>query len=217
MNTELARHNMIHQQIRCWDVLDDKVLAALLALPREDFVPPAYRKLAFADTNIPLGFNQVMLTPKEEGRILQALNIKPTDKVLEIGSGSGYFAAVLAHLAAEVISVEIMPELHAMAKKNIEGQKINNITLELGNGAEGWETRAPYDIIVISGSLTNLPQTFLQQTTSNTKIFAMLGREPVMEATVLTQVGKDEWMSTGLFETVVPALLHQKTLNNFEF
>jgi protein-L-isoaspartate(D-aspartate) O-methyltransferase len=158
MNHDEARHNMIEQQIRTWGVLDQTVLDLLAQVPREDFVPAAYRNLAFSDLSIPLGNGEVMMPPRVEARLLQALAIKPHETVLEIGTGSGYFTALLAKLARHVFSVEIQAEFLASARKVLEEHDIYNVSLELGDAARGWDRHAPYDVIVVTGSLPILPE-----------------------------------------------------------
>ena len=157
---EIARFNMVEQQIRPAEVLDPRVLDLIAELPREDFVPDEYRNLAFSDVNIPIGHNQTMLKPIQEARFLQALNLQPTDKVLEIGTGSGFMTAMLAKLAAQVISVEIIPELAERAKAKLAAHNITNVTVESGDAAQGWDKHAPYDAVVVTGSLPILPESF---------------------------------------------------------
>ena len=163
MNIEQARFNMIEQQIRPWEVLDQQVLDLLFVVKREDFTPPPYRNLAFADMEIPIGSGQVMLAPRVEARLMQELAVRKTDKVLEIGTGSGYMAALLAARADHVISIESRPELADFARQNLERTGVTNVTVEVGNGASGWPQRGPYDVIVISGSLPTLPDALLKQ------------------------------------------------------
>jgi len=151
MDVEQARFNMIENQIRPWEVLDQQVLDLLYAVKREDFVPAAYRMLAFSDMEIPIGQGEHMWQPKMEARVLQELAVKPTDQILEIGTGSGYFAALLAHRAQHVYSVEIRPELKALGEANLRRAGAANVTVELGDGARGWSKHAPYDIIVLTG------------------------------------------------------------------
>src|SRR3990170_2196080 len=157
MNLEKARHNMVEQQIRPWEVLDQDVLDLLYAVPREEFVPPAHRNLAFSDMEIPLGEGERMWAPKIEARALQALALKRTDRVLEIGTGSGYLTALLAHRGAQVYSVEIRPALAAFGRANLERHGSDNVTLEIGDAARGWPAQAPYDVIVLTGSTPPLP------------------------------------------------------------
>ena len=157
MNIEQARFNMIEQQIRPWEVLDPNVLDLLFVVKREDFAPAAYRNLAFADMELPIGQGQVMLAPRVEARLMQELGLKKTDKVLEIGTGSGYMAALMAARAEHVVTVECRPELAEMARTNLNNAGIGNVTVETGCGANGWASRGPYDAIVLSGSVSSFP------------------------------------------------------------
>lgn len=206
MNIEQARFNMIEQQIRPWEVLDPQVLDLLFVVKREDFVPVAYRNLAFADMEIPLGSGQVMLAPKIEAKLLQELSLKKTDKVLEIGTGSGHMAALLAARAEHVVSVEARPELLASAKANLERAGVANVTLESGNGANGWPARGPYDAILLSGSVPAVPEALLKQLRVGGRLAAIVGEAPVMEAQLITCTADGVYNTVNLFETVVPAL-----------
>ncbi len=197
---------MIEQQIRPWEVLDPQVLDLLFVVKREDFVPAAYRNLAFADMEIPIGSGQVMLAPRVEARLLQELGIKKTDKVLEIGTGSGYMAALLAAHAEHVVTVESRRELADFARQNFERAGITNVTLEVGDGANGWSQRAPYDAIVVSGSLPVLPASLLKQLRVGGRLAAIVGTAPVMEAQLVTCSAEGVYNTVNLFETVVPAL-----------
>ena len=175
MNFEQARFNMIEQQIRPWEVLDPTVLATLGQLKREDFVPAAYRELAFADLELPIAAGQTMLAPRVEARFLQELALKKTDKVLEIGTGTGYMAALLAALTEHVVTVEINPELAATAKQNLANAGIDNVSIEIGDGAQGWSARGPYDVIVVSGSLPEVPPALLQQLRRGGRLAVVVG------------------------------------------
>ena len=206
MNIEQARFNMIEQQIRPWEVLDPQVLDLLFVVKREDFVPAAYRNLAFADMEIPIGSGQVMLAPRVEARLLQELGIKKTDKVLEIGTGSGYMAALLAARAEHVVTIESRRELADFARQNFERAGITNVTLEVGDGANGWSQRAPYDAIVVSGSLPVLPASLLKQLRVGGRLAAIVGTAPVMEAQLVICSAEGVYNTVNLFETVVPAL-----------
>jgi len=208
MNLDQARLNMIEQQIRPWEVLDQRVLDLLNTVPREDFVPEAYRMLAFADTSIPLGDGQVMMPPRVEARILQALNLLEDETVLEIGTGSGYVTALLASLAKQVISVDINPDMTRRASEKLAAHGITNVTLETGDGAHGWNTHAPYDVIVITGSLPILPATFKQALKVGGRLLAIVGDAPAMEVRLITRVGEMEWTEEDLFETDLPALIN---------
>ena len=163
MNLEQARSNMVEQQIRTWEVLDQAVLDLLYALPREDFVPPARRALAFADMEIPIGEGEKMMAPKMEARVVQELGLHKTDRVLEVGTGSGYLTALLARCAAQVYSLEIRPALAAFGRANLERHGADNVVAEIGDGARGDPKRAPYDAIVLTGSTPVLPRSLLEQ------------------------------------------------------
>ena len=217
MNIEQARFNMIEQQIRPWEVLDPQVLDLLFVVKREDFVPAAYRNLAFADMEIPVGSGQVMLAPRVEARLLQELGIKKTDKVLEIGTGSGYMAALLAARAEHVITIESRPELAAFARQNLERAGVTNVTVEVGDGANGWTQRAPYDAIVVSGSLPVLPAALLKQLRVGGRLAVIVGEAPVMEAQLITCSTEGVYNTVNLFETVVPALDGGEAKSGFSF
>ena len=206
MNIEQARFNMIEQQIRPWDVLDPQVLDLLFVVKREDFTPPAYRNLAFADMEIPLGDGQMMLAPKIEAKMLQELGLKKTDKVLEIGTGSGYMAALLAARAEHVVTVENRPALVAVAKQNFERAGMTNVTIELGDGGKGWSQRGPFDAIVVSGSIPAVPDALLKQLRVGGRLAVVVGEAPVMEAQLITCTADGIYNTVNLFETVIPAL-----------
>ena len=206
MNIEQARFNMIEQQIRPWDVLDPQVLDLLFVVKREDFTPAPYRNLAFADIEIPLGQGQVMLTPKIEAKMLQELGIKNTDKILEIGTGSGYMAALLAKRAEHVVSLELRPEIAATAKANLEQAGIGNVSVEVADGANGWVARGPYDAIVISGAIPFVPEALLKQLRIGGRLAAIVGEMPVMEAQLITCTAEGVFNTVNLFETVAPTL-----------
>lgn len=206
MNIEQARFNMIEQQIRPWEVLDPKVLDLLFVVKREDFVPAAYRNLAFADMEIPIGSGQVMLAPRVEAKLLQELGIKSTDKVLEIGTGSGYMAALLAARAEHVVTVEVRPELADFARENIQHAGISNITVETGCGAKGWAQRGPYDAIVVSAAVPTVPEALLKQLRVGGRLAIVVGEAPVMEAQLITCTADGIYNTVNLFETVIPHL-----------
>jgi protein-L-isoaspartate(D-aspartate) O-methyltransferase len=217
MNLEQARFNMVEQQIRPWEVLDQDVLDLLYVVRREDFVPAAYRALAFSDLEIPLGNGERMWAPKIEAKVLQALGARKGDRALEVGTGSGYFAALLAHCVHHVTSVEIDPSLKALGDQNLKQQGIDNVTVELGDAAQGWNSRAPYDIIVITGSLPVLPQQFLDQLKPEGRLFAIIGDAPVMEARMITCTGQGSHRSVNLFETSFPPLRNAQQPKRFSF
>jgi protein-L-isoaspartate(D-aspartate) O-methyltransferase len=217
MNIEQARFNMIEQQIRPWEVLDQEVLDLLFAMKREEFVPAHYQAFAFADVEIPLGHGATMLAPKIEARILQALQLRASDRVLEIGAGSGYMAALLGAKAEHVYSVEIVPELMQMARENLKRQGVDNVTLEQGDGARGWAAHAPYDVIVLSGSTPALPPAFLQQLKSGGRLFAVVGEPPAMQAQLVMHAGEGIFQSANLFETSIAPLRNALQRERFTF
>jgi len=212
-----ARFNMIEQQIRTWEVLDPKVLQLLNDVPRENFVPDAYQGLAFADIEIPIGFGQNMLSPKLEGRILQALNVQKTHQVLHIGTGSGYFAALLAHQAHHVTSLEINAELSATAAYKLSQNNIHNVTLELADGIAGMPSKQPFDTIVFTGSSPVEPTGVRQQLKIGGVMFIVLGQTPVMQATLIQRVSDTAFKVDVLFETCIAALENAPQANTFEF
>lgn len=217
MDFEKARYNMVEQQIRPWDVLDNAVLDLLFEAKREEYVPEACRKLALADLEIPIGFGETMLPPKLEAKILQALNLRKSDRVLEIGSGSGYMTALLAAGGQHVYSVEILPELSALAEKSLKAHHVGNVTLEIGDGSKGWKEHGPYDVIVLTGSTPILPEEFQKELHLGGRLFAVVGEEPVMRATLVTRIGKDAWHTEDLFETRIPPLRNAPRMRKFEF
>ncbi len=216
-SVQQSRFNMIEQQIRPWDVLDGAVLGLLAKLPREAFVPKQYVGLAFADLEIPLGDGQVMLAPKMEGRILQSLEIKKTDKVLEIGTGSGYLTALLAMQAKHVDSVELNAKISKQAAKNIAAQGIENVNLVVADGIQGLPANAPYDVIVFTGSIPLLNTQVERQLAVGGRMFVVVGEAPVMEATLITRISADNFKIDVLFETCLPAIVNAPQAEKFEF
>jgi protein-L-isoaspartate(D-aspartate) O-methyltransferase len=217
MNIEQARFNMIEQQIRPWNVLDQDVLDLLVVVKREDFVPADYKSLAFVDTEIPLPGGEAMFTPKLEARLLQEVQLKKHETVLEIGAGSGYMAALLAHKARHVTTVEILPALKAMAEQNLAKAGVTNATVELGNGAQGWAQGAPFDVIVISGGLEVLPEAFLKQVKVGGRIAAIVGQAPVMSCNIITRVSETAYDTVKVFETNVKYLSGALAPSHFTF
>jgi protein-L-isoaspartate(D-aspartate) O-methyltransferase len=218
MNIEKARFNMIEQQIRPWDVLDLDVLELLVVVKREAFVPLAYRALAFADSEIPLPHGENMLTPKLEARIMQELAVKKHENVLEIGAGSGYMAALLAHKARHVTSVEIEPELKTLAEKNLADYGVSNVTVVQGDGAQGWTGGdATYDVIVVSGSLPVVPEGLLANIKIGGRLLAIVGTAPAMTAQIITRTSDIGYTTVGLFETSVKPLRNVATPSQFKF
>ena len=215
MNFEQARFNMIEQQIRPWNVLDQRVLELLNEVPREDFVPPPYHNMALSDLEIPLGHGQSMMTPRVEARMLQALDVQPNETVLEVGTGSGYVTALLSHLAKKVYSVEIIPELMHAAQTRLADHAIKNVTLEEGDAAKGWPLDAPYNVIALTGSTPILPDTFKNALTIGGRLFAVVGDSPNMEALLITRVGEFDWMTESLFEIDLPPLINAMQPDRF--
>lgn len=210
MDMEQARFNMIEQQIRPWEVLDPEVLGLLAAVRREVFVPEALTLLAFADLELPIGHGQTMLPPKIEARILQEVGVRNTDIVLEVGTGSGHMAALLASKAEYVHSVEIDPVLAEIARRNLRHAGVANVSVETGDASQGWSGPSPYDVIVISGSLPELPEVFLQQLKLGGRLAAFIGEAPVMEAQLIIRTADKAFNTTNLFETVVAPLTTRK-------
>jgi protein-L-isoaspartate(D-aspartate) O-methyltransferase len=217
MNIEQARFNMIEQQIRTWDVLDPDVLRLLSEVKRERFVAAEHRELAFADLEIPLGDGQAMWQPKLEARVLQELEIKPVESALEVGTGSGYFAALLAHSAKQVTSVELRPALAARARQALEGEGLRNVTVLEGDSARAPLGEASYDVIVLTGSVPMLPQAFLDRLNPGGRLFAVVGDVPVMKALLVRQGARGEFERVELFETVVKPLDHAQQPARFRF
>ncbi len=217
MNIEQARFNMVEQQIRTWEVLDQQVLDLLYVVRREDFVPQAYQALAFSDLEIPIGEGETMLQPKVEARILQEVAPAGTDKVLEVGTGSGYMAALLAHRARHVHSVEISPALRRFGEANLRKAGIVNVTVEQGDAARGWSKHAPYDVIVLTGSTPLLPDAFLAQLAPGGRLFAVVGEPPAMSARLVTAVGGGSFNTVDLFETVLAPLKNPLEREKFVF
>jgi len=217
MNIEQARFNMIEQQIRPWNVLDQDVLDLLHVVKREAFVPAAYQNLAFADVEIPLPGGEAMFNPKVEARIMQELAIKKHENVLEIGTGSGYMAALLAHKARHVTTVEIQPEAAKLARDNLARAGVTNVTVEEGNGATGWDKGAPYDVIVVSGGLPVLPQALLEQVKVGGRIGVILGEAPAMSFNIITRSSETGYETVKLFETNVKLLTGAQAPSRFQF
>jgi len=217
MNLDQARTNMVEQQIRTWEVLDQGVLDLLYLVPREDFVPAQYKALAFSDMEIPIGEEERMWQPKLEARVLQELNIRKTDSVLEVGTGSGYLTALLSHRAGHVHSVEIKPKLAEFGRKNLSRQGLDNVTLQTGDAARGWPRQAPYDAIVLTGSTPVLPRAFLEQLAPGGRLFAVVGEAPAMTARLVTCTAPGAYASVNLFETVIAPLVNAEQPPRFKF
>jgi len=208
---------MVEQQIRPWDVLDQDVLDLLYVVPREQFVPEKRRALAFSDLQLPLEEGEHMWEPKLEARALQELALRKTDRVLEVGTGSGYLTALLAHRAAQVVSVEINPQLAAFGRANLERHGADNMTLELGDAACGWAKQAPYQAIVLTGSTPILPRAFLEQLDVGGRLFAIVGEKPAMTAQLVLCTAPGAFHTSELFETVVAPLVNCERPPRFRF
>jgi protein-L-isoaspartate(D-aspartate) O-methyltransferase len=217
MNVEQARFNMVEQQIRPWDVLDPAVLGLLFEVKRELFVPAAHAGLAFADMEIPLGHGEAMMQPKVEARILQELAVRPEDTVYEVGTGSGYLAALLARRARHVTSAEIHADLQAAAAANLARAGISNVTLMPGDSARAPMGEAAYDVIVLTGSTPELPQAFVDRLNPGGRLFAVVGDPPVMTAVILAREAGGAPRRTELFETLLKPLVHAQAPARFRF
>jgi protein-L-isoaspartate(D-aspartate) O-methyltransferase len=217
MNFEQARLNMVEQQIRTWEVLDQTVLDSITAIPRDEFVPELYRKLAYSDTCIPLGYDEAMMTPKLEARIVQTLNLAPSDRVLEIGTGSGYLTALLANIGSQVTSVELRETLLESAKLRLEKHGFSNIAFEQGDGINGWKAREPFEAIVLTGSIAVMRPAIERQLTIGGRMFVVVGSSPVMEARLITRVGENEFTHESLFETDLKPLVGGEATAQFRF
>jgi protein-L-isoaspartate(D-aspartate) O-methyltransferase len=204
---DFARTQMVRQQVRAWDVLDPAVLDVLARTPREAFVPSRFRSLAFADTSIPLEHGEVMMTPQVEGRLLQALALGPSDRVLEVGTGSGFLTACLAGLAGRVLSLEIHPDLSAGAARSLAAAGIGNADLKVAD-VFGFSPAERFDAIAVTGSVPEPWLPFREWLAVGGRLFVVVGREPVMEATLVERLGENEWSTRSLFETVLPPLRH---------
>jgi protein-L-isoaspartate(D-aspartate) O-methyltransferase len=216
MNVEDARTQMVNQQVRAWDVLDPAVLSVLAQVPREQFVPPRFRNLAFADTEIPLGAGQVMLTPQVEGRLLQALGIRGTDRVLEVGTGSGFLTACLARLGSRVTSLELLPELADTARRNLRGVATWNAEVRTED-VFNYSPAEHWDVIAVTGSVPQPDDRFQHWLAEGGRLFIVVGENPLMQARLVTRQGPEQWTTTTLFETSVPALLNATTPSKFRF
>jgi len=217
MDLEQARYNMVESQIRTWEVLDQRVLDTLFAVKREEYVPEKYRPLAFVDMEVPLGFGEVMLAPKLEARMLQELTLKDSDRVLEVGTGSGYMTALLAALAGHVYSVERHPELAESARVKLADHRVLNVTLETGDAGRGWSKHAPYDAIVLTGSVPLLPQGLEAALKPQGRLLAVVGTPPVMTARLMTCVAEGVCNDIGLFETCIAPLRNVPQPERFVF
>jgi protein-L-isoaspartate(D-aspartate) O-methyltransferase len=217
MNIEQARFNMIEQQIRTWDVLDDGVLSLLAVVKREEFVPPAYKALAFVDTDVPLPNGQSMLAPKLEARMLQELDVHRHERVLEIGTGSGYMAALLGHKAQHLITMEIDAQLAAFARNNLQRNGSANVEVRQADGSSGLPDEAPFDAIMLSGSVAEVPPHLLAQLKVGGRLLGIVGQLPIMRATLFTRSTEHDYATVELFDTVAPRLKGFAEPSRFRF
>ncbi len=217
MNFEQARTNMVDQQIRTWEVLDTRVLDLLETTHREDFVPLRYRKMAFTDMAIPLDHGQSMMKPVVEGRLLQALELKPDETVLEIGTGSGFLTACLATLAKHVVSVDIFEQFTRETAAKLKDKKITNVELETGDVMSGWQPEQAHDVLVVTGSVESIPDHFRGWVNPRGRLFVVCGDGPAMEAKLLTKLNATEWREESLFETDLARLVNAGKEPEFEF
>lgn len=217
MNFERARHNMVEQQVRPWEVLDGRVLDLFESIQREDFVPVRYRKLAFADLAIPLDHDQVMMRPVVEGRMLQALELRDDETVLEIGTGSGFITACLCQLAQRVVSVELFEDLSEAAARRLREKGYDNLELFNGDVMSGWQPEQAHDVVVVTGSVPGVPGAFRGWVNPGGRMFVIEGDAPAMKARMLRRLNVADWAEESLFETDVPALLNAQRTPRFEF
>lgn len=216
MNLDAAREQMIDQQVRTWDVFDERVLDVMRQIPREQFAPARYRDVAFADAPIPLPHRQSMLPAKVHGRILQALAIAPDEVALEVGSGSGYLSACLGRLALRVRSLEIHADLAEEARRHLLAAAINNVSVEVADAIQ-LDEQSAYDVIAVTGSLPLYDERFQKALRPGGRLFVVVGQAPVMEAYKITRVGEREWQREGLFETVLEPLVNAARPSGFVF
>jgi protein-L-isoaspartate(D-aspartate) O-methyltransferase len=215
-DVQFARRQMIEQQVRAWDVLDLKVLDVLQQVPREEFVPAAYRDLAFADTGVPLAHGQSMLAPKLEGRILQALEIQPHESALEVGTGSGFFAACIGQLARTVRTIDLFPEFATEAMAKYVHCGVNNVVAQVADAMQLAEQEA-YDVIAVTGSLPVYDPRFERALKIGGRLFVAVGQGPMLDARRVTRTGPGDWSRESLFETGIPALIHAPVPPRFVF
>lgn len=216
-NFELARSNMIKQQIRTWDVLDDKILSLFYKVHREDFVPKAYRELAFADISIPLSDNQSIMPPKEEARILQELSIENQDKILLIGVESGYLVSLLSHLGREVNYVCDDLDVFENVRQKVAEHKLHNVRMIIGTFHHGWQEILPFNVIVLTASLPVIPEELKNALTINGRLYIVVGKSPSMEAMIVKRLSEDTWSEDKIFETYRPRFLDTSESDTFVF
>lgn len=215
MNTELARQNMVENQVRTWEVLDTRVLDVLRTVRRENFVPARYRSLAFADVALPIGHGETMFKPVVEGRILQGLALEPGERVLEVGTGSGFLTACIAQLAGEVVSVEMHADLADAARARLVDAGIGNAKVETADAIQGFVPSTAFDVVVVGGGVYALPERFREWVKPGGRLFAIVGESPAMQATLFARTDSTRWMAEDLFETDVPYLKHAEPPRRF--
>jgi len=214
---DIAHFNMLEQQVRPSDVLDPRVLMVLKDVVRTQFVDKVLSGLAYADTELPIGYGQMMLSPVLQGRLLQSLNVQTDEKVLEIGTGTGYFTALLAQLAHHVISVEIVPELSALAQYNLAAVGINNVALYVGDASRGWPLADRMDVIVITAAFVTIPDDYLQNLQVGGRMLAIVGKGQNMQVQLIRRTTEREWQTNTVFETVISAMINAEPKPKFEF
>lgn len=216
-NLDYAHSNMVAQQVRPSDVLNPQVLAALQTIKREHFVDKELIDLAYADTQLAIGFEQFMLSPVIEGRMLQALNIQKNEQVLELGTGTGYFTALLATLAKQVISVEIIPELSQLAQQNLDELDISNVNLAVGDASQEWRLKTRVDVIVATAAFVNVPNAYLQALNVGGRMLAVVGIAPVMSVVLINRITERKWQTETVFETEIPPMTNAEPKKEFNF
>ena len=217
MNFDQARFNMVEQQVRPWEVLDERVLELLETTHREDFVPVRYRKMAFADLAIPLDNGQCMMKPVIEGRLLQALEVQPDETVLEIGTGSGFVTACLAQMAKRVVSVDIFEQFSSKVAGKLKEKNIQNVEIETGDAMSGWQPEQAHDVVVVTGSVPVVPEHFPGWVNPGGRMFIICGESPAMEAKLLTRLNATQWREESLFETDLARLINAGQAPQFKF
>lgn len=217
MSMRIEQLNMIKQQLRTGDVLNDAILALYETMPREEFVPSHLRHFAYSDMQLELPHHQRMMTPLEEAKLLQALNLSGTETVLEVGTGSGFFTALLSRLCQKVISIEYYEDLNANAKHKLHQHECNNIELYTGNACNGWFDKAPYDVIIFTGAITALTETHRLQVIPGGQLFAIVGKEPIMQGQLHRLNHQQEWSVEVIFETCLPPLINPSKSRDFVF
>lgn len=215
--TDQARVNMVKQQLRTNLVVDERLLNLIANIPREEFVPSEYRSFAYADLHIPIGHDQFMMNPMEEGQLLVALDIQPHETVLEIGTGTGYLTSLLANLAKKVISIDYFPEFTEAAQRRVGGLGLTNVEFITGDGCRGYLDRAPFDVIVSTGGHRHLPDVFMPQLLTGGRMFALVGEPDLMVGQVLRVNDQQQWVRSWVFETGLPLLIDRSAKGEFVF